>query len=267
MKKNLIKLAAVASLLSFGASAQADLVIDLFNTPQSLISDNTLGDGGIWATEAGSAGDTSIIGGYRDLYVEKLSNFGSPTNNDTGLVAKAAVNNFGYLTFSTDTNTTGRGIVRWDGVGTNTSGLNFGMGDKDLSSFANFELLTIFSDQGFTFVLEAYTDATHWSRIALTSNAHNAPDPGTPSYINIGAFLLCGANVPGVGSVTCASGTDAVNLEHVNALQAIIDPLGGTVSVDLTLNQITAVPEPGSLALAGLGLFSAFAASRRRKST
>ena len=45
-------------------------------------------------------------------------------------------------------------------------------------------------------------------------------------------------------------------------LSAVLFPGG---SLDLTLNQVNAVPEPGMLALAGAGLFGALGTIRRRK--
>ncbi len=255
--KKMLKIAAAVAVLGLSTGAQADLVVDLFNVGQNQIIDSVLGGGGVWSTEAGPS--STIIGGYRDLYVEKLS------NASTTKVVKADVSD-GFLNYSSDTLTTGKGIVRWDGQGTTTSATPLmGLGGLNLSVFNSFELLTMFSDNGFSFNIELYTDATHWSRISLISNSHDAGgvEPGISSYIPLWGFTDCSNAIPAYTTTCGADG--AVDLTNVNAIQAVIDPFGGTTSLDLTLNQVNAVPEPGMLALAGAGLFGALSTVRRRK--
>ncbi|EXI80865.1 MAG: PEP-CTERM motif protein [Candidatus Accumulibacter appositus] len=263
--KKIIGTAAAALALSIGGSASA-VEIDLFDTPQAYLTDTTLMDGGLFS-QIGPIG-AGILGGYRDIGVE-LKMSPDPANRNASIGVSA-----GSLAFSTSSQAAGTGMIRWDGSKAATSFADAdvdktGLGGLSLGNplITSFKLNIDFADAGFDFVITAWTDALNWSSINITSLAH--PVPGM-SLIPFMAFLDCDNMVPGP-TTTCASdgmgGWKPVDFMNLGALQAVIDPNGTFKALDLTIDAVTtAVPEPGSLALAGLGLMGvAFSGTRRRR--
>lgn len=269
---------AAALAASFGAQAG---VVDLFSTNQANLYDTINGTqayaDGLFS-QAGAAADTTILGGYRDLWVSALSG----ADNDAGeeLGAKIGVAG-GQLRFSNDTGVAGVGEVQWDGNDNSSAIATSGLGGIDLTLggiMDTFELTTIFSDQDWVFEITMYTDAANWTKVSLDANSVGPSGTyASPhiSYIPFSAFtndLLCGSYnaAPGVNAITCGgTGADVTNLGALVArlntgdVTASQDP---TISIDLQLDSIRTVPEPGVLALMGMGLMAAGFASRRRKS-
>ena len=271
----MLKAVAIAALTVFG-SANAALInkVDLFsvyqrgsdNTPNGVAVFNQAGTGFADDSIANPLIGT-ILGGYRELIVNETSNGGVPMPTVSRAITMQVAN--GQFDYSSGTQSTGSGILRWDGVSTTATGAasdinKTGLGAVNLGNVLTdqFALTTIFSDAGFTFRIEAYTDANNWSVIDIVSLSHPSP---TTTYIPLASFLDCGFSGGGA-TVTCAGGnTLPVDFSNLGAMQVIIDPLGMHVSLDLTLDQVTVVPEPSGIALVGLALLGLGVTARRRK--
>lgn len=81
MFKTFKVVAGAAALVCASMSAQAaGLVVDLFNTDQAELVDTVVGGGVQW-NQIGS-GAPGVIGGYRELGVEKVGGANTPRGQD-----------------------------------------------------------------------------------------------------------------------------------------------------------------------------------------
>lgn len=251
---------AILAALSAGVQA-APVIVDLFDpTTNQVVSvggpvaDSPFNE----VTEPAIPGNT-ILGGSRDLYLFNVS-------GTTGTRSAVGAVEGGELSYSNSSGVGSSLSVQWDGADASSAVDVTGLGGIDLTgggSNTAFQLTTIESDLNWQFSLQAWTDANNWTKI--TFNASNVVAP-TVSYIDFAGFtnpFFCGAinPAPGVASIECAPGNQPVDFANLGALEAIINT-AGSVNIDLRLADIRAVPEPGTLALVGLGMLGL--ALRRR---
>jgi len=255
--KHEMKLLAASALLVASSAANAN-VIDLFSTGQSFMVDTTASAvaGSGLSNFADSAGG-DILGGSRDLYVQTVSSADEANLNAS--IGVAADNFF----FSVDAGATGMGVVQWDGADHSAALDIAGLSNYDLTFggvMDSFVIDIVSADLGFNFIIEAYTDATHFTSASLVSNAGS----GTAT-ISFADFSNCGLTDPANGILLVSCGAaGAVDFSDLGALQVVISPGGNSGTLDMRLESIT-VPEPSVLGLMGVGLLGAGFAARARR--
>ena len=252
--KKFAKMAVAAAIAGMAVMTQAaPVLIDDFSVAgiANPLQDLTSGNGGVWTNNAVSS--NTILGGvqggfgFRDMFVDKAQSSG--TDGVTGVRMAVAG---GALSYNQDGGDGGTAKIRWDGVNStailDAIGLrNGGASGIDLVNGGNtqFNIQVLSADAGFPIELWAYTDGGNASIVAFTSLA------GPNNYfINFTDFFP----IFGLGA----------DFTNIGALEVIINNGGAITDLDLRITLAQAVPEPGTMALAGLALLG-LGAIRRRK--
>lgn len=270
MRKFLTLTAGIACL-GLGTVAQAQNV-DLFTFPQAELSDGNNAASTFGASQVQDpANPSSILGEYRDLYVNCLGGCNS-TGSTTSFLSvdpDGPDNNpatGGSLSFANGSSVEAWAQVKWDGSATGVDAnfvpvINYtGLNGLDLvnqqgcpaSGCNAFQFITYFADLGFAFTIELYTDADSFVRYVLPAT-EVSPALGNSPHVQIIPFALfettffCDnpATWPGQGVLYAECGTDAVNGRAADATN--IGAMVVSLNVGSDYKFGATGPNPGSL--------------------
>ncbi len=236
MDTKFLTAAAAVALMAGVGQASASVIIDSFVTEQK-VEDLVSGAPG----NGNQVVAPSAIGGFRDLYVQKVS------GGTDGLVGTRATTGGGILSFSNDSLVRGFGCITWDGAsaaadcdGVDTNGLG---GYDLLADGPGFDFDVIQVDAMLEFTMRVWDTMGGFSDYFET----------IPEAADLVTFLPFGDFVG-----------DA-DFSDVGAIQIFVN--APVDDLDASIGEISVVPVPaaGLMLLGGLGGLGALGARRRKK--
>lgn len=281
LKKSLLA-AAIAAAAGIGSTAHAGVVIDLFVDPagEQAAATSTLGAND--NNQAGPFALGNVIGAYRELSITKTGDTSGNVNLGESKVSVSG----GVLQIDNAFGNKSRTVVTWDGVGiagadgaaVTTTGLQTSPGvGVDLTAGGSTSQIfadILGADLGFDYKITVW-DMDGSKSVLEAGVQFSVLSPVSSHYLfswfNLPSGLYCdGVSAP----PSCGDPTTqldfkithtggAIDFQNIGALQLELFNVG-VASIDLGIGAIQTVPEPGAIALVGVALLGAGAASRRR---